>query len=215
MILTIEISDEDIKTLMDMSMTIEDMEETMEGRIAWAICRSVDKETQPKHTDDSCLDFDIDKVKEILKRDDFDNLIVDYACEKKQEQTKDEKMIDAINFAIKATDSQDDYSMGMCNGMRYVKSLIDGKEPQYELRWTDEEIKLGINLGDEVVGDYGAKGVVVGIDTYKGEVLLSLLMRNHKVPQLVKASRYKTKTNRHFPQIIEVLEQIKGEADGK
>ena len=170
---------------------------------------------QQKHTEDSRLDFDLHKVIEILKRDDFDNLFVDHTCEKKQEQTIDEEMIDAINFAIRETDSQDDYSMGMRNGMRYVKSLIDGKEPQYELRRTDEEIKLGIDLGDEVVGDYGAKGVVVGMDTYEGEVLLSLLMRNHKVPQLVKASWYKTKTGRHFSQIIEVLEQIKGEADGK
>ena len=135
--------------------------------------------------------------------------------EKFRNQTRDEKMIDAIDFAIKVTDSQDDYSIGMRNGMRYIKSLIDGKEPQYELRRTDEEIKLGIDLGDEVVGDYGAKGIVVGIDTYEGEVLLSLLMRNHKVPQLVKASEYKTKTDRRFPQIIEVLEQMKGEADEK
>ena len=141
--------------------------------------------------------------------------LVEFLTTLNQEQTKDEKMIDAIGFAIKATDSQDDYSMGMRNGMRYVKSLIDGKEPQYELRQTDEEIKLGIELGDEVVGDYGAKGVVVGMDTYKGEIWLSLLMRNHKVPQLIKASGYKTKTGRHFPQIIEVLEQMKGEADGK
>lgn len=171
-------------------------------------------ENQPKQTDVSCLDFDFDKVKEILIKDGLDNLIVDHTCEEKQEQTKDKKMIDAIDFAIKATDSQDDYSMGMRSGMRYVKSLIDNKEPQYELRRTDEEIKLGIDLGDEVIDDYGTKGVVVGIDTYKGKVLLSLLMRKHKVPQLVKASWYK-KTDRHFPQIIEVLEQIKGEADGK
>lgn len=141
--------------------------------------------------------------------------LVEFLTTLNQEQTKDGKIIDAIGFAIKATDSQDDYSMGMRNGMRYVKSLIDGKEPQYEFRRTDEEIKLGIDLGDEVVGDYGAKGVVVGTDTYKDEVWLSLLMRNHKVPQLVKASGYKTKTGRHFPQIIEVLEQMKGEADGK
>jgi len=170
---------------------------------------------QQKQTDDSCLDFDFDKVKEILEKYDLDNLIVDHTCEEKQEQTRDEKMIDAINFAIKVTDSQDDYGIGMRNGMRYVKSLIDGKEPQYEFRRTDEEIKLEIDLGDEVVGDYGAKGVVVGIDTYEGDVVLSLLMRNHKVPQLVKASSYKAKTGRIFPQIIEVLEQIKGEADGK
>jgi len=129
--------------------------------------------------------------------------------------TYNKKMIDAIDFAIKATDSQDDYSMGMRNGMRYVKSLIDGKEPQYEQRRTDKEIKLGIDIGDEVVDDFGAKGVVVGIDTYKDEIWLSLLMRNHNVPQFVKASGFKTKTGRYFPQIIEVLEQIKGEADGK
>lgn len=118
------------------------------------------------------------------------------------EQTRDEKLIDAIDFVIKATGSQDDYCMGMRNGMRYVKSLIDGKEPQYESMW---------NLGDEVIGDSGTKGVVVGIDIYKGEVRLSLLMKGYKVPQLVKASRYKTKTGRHFPQIIEVLEQIEGD----
>lgn len=150
-------------------------------------------------------------------RNDMDKTTID-ACKgaiELLEQTRDEKTIDAIDFAIKATNSQDDYSMGMRNGMRYVKSLIEGKEPQYELRRTDEEIKLGIDLGDEVVSDYGAKGVVIGIDTYEDEVLLSLLMKNHKVPQLVKASLYKTKTGRHFSQIIEVLEQMKGESDGK
>lgn len=106
------------------------------------------------------------------------------------------------NFTIKATDSQDDY------GMRYVKRpWIDDEESSQ----TNEEIKLG----DEVIGDFGAKGVVVGMVTYEGEVLLSLLMRDHEVPQLVDASRYKTKTGRHFPQIVEVLEQIKGEVDGK
>ena len=44
MILTVEISDDDIKTLMNMYMTVEDMEKTIEGRIACAICRSVNKE---------------------------------------------------------------------------------------------------------------------------------------------------------------------------
>lgn len=124
-------------------------------------------------------------------------------------ETADDKLIDAIDFAIEATGSQDDYCTGMRNGMRYVKYLINGKEPQYELRWH------GIDLGDEVIGDYGKKGVVVGINIYKGEVMLSLLMKDYNVPQLVKASNYKTKTGRHFPQITEVLEQIKGEEDGK
>jgi uncharacterized protein YuzE len=148
----------------------------------------------------------------VTNKDDYELPNI-FFCPRCEQKIRDEKMIDTIDFAIKATDSQDDYSMGMRNGMRYVKSLIDGKEPQYELRRTDKERKLGIDLGDEVVGDYGAKGVVVGIETYKGEVMLSLLMRNHKVPQLVKASMYKTKTGRHFPQIIEVLKQIKEESE--
>lgn len=155
------------------------------------------------------------EIKMVTNKENYNlpNIFFCPRCEKKrideQYKNRDEKIIDTINFAIEATDSQDDYSMGMRNGMRYVKTLIDGKEPQYELRRTDKEIKLGIDIGDEVVDDYGTKGVVVGMDTYKGEVLLSLLMRNHKVPQLVNASMYKTKTGRHFPQIIEVLEQMK------
>lgn len=200
-----------INALRDTANLLEELEE----RARVEVQNTESEKAIPKQTDDSCLDFDLDKVKEILKRNDLDNLIVDHACEEKQEQTIDEKRIDAIDFAIKATDSQDDYSMGMRNGMRYVKSLIDGKEPQYEFRRTNEEVTLGVDPGDEVVNEYGAKGVVVGMDTHKeAGVLLSLLMKNHKVPQLVKASEYK-KTGRHFPQIIEVLEQMKGEADGK
>lgn len=65
-----------------------------------------------------------------------------------------------------------------------------------------------IDIGDEVINDYGTKGVVVGIVTEKNKTMLSLLMKNHKVPQLVKASRYETKTGRHFPQIAEVLKQM-------
>ncbi len=152
--------------------------------------------------------FDIDNF---LKRDDLCVFIVDHTCEKKQDKTRDEKLINAINSAIKAIDTQDTYSIGLRDGMRYVRGLIDCKEPQYELARTAEEIKLGIAIGDEVVSDYGTKGVVVGMDTYNGNVWLSLLIKNHKVPQIVKASMYKTKTGRHFPQIKEVLEQIKGE----
>lgn len=43
-----------------------------------------------------------------------------------------DKIIDVIDFAIEATNSQDDYGMGMRNGMRYVKSVLDGIDPQYE-----------------------------------------------------------------------------------
>lgn len=71
----------------------------------------------------------------------------------------------------------------------------------------DTEIKVG----DEVVSVYGTKGVVVGMDIYEDEVWLSLLMRHHKVPQFVKASWVKTKTDRYFPQIAEVLKEMRGE----
>lgn len=37
-----------------------------------------------------------------------------------------------INFAIEATDLNDEYSKGFRNALRYVLYLIDGKEPKYE-----------------------------------------------------------------------------------
>lgn len=41
-------------------------------------------------------------------------------------------LINEIRWAIEATTGDDDYSLGMRNGMRYVKYLIDGEEPKYE-----------------------------------------------------------------------------------
>ena len=43
-----------------------------------------------------------------------------------------ERVLKAMDFAIKATDSKDNYSIGMRNGIRYSKSLIDSKEPNFE-----------------------------------------------------------------------------------
>ena len=37
-----------------------------------------------------------------------------------------------INFAIEATDLNDEYSKGFRNALRYVLYLIDGKELEYE-----------------------------------------------------------------------------------
>lgn len=37
-----------------------------------------------------------------------------------------------INFAIKATNLNSDYDVGLRNGLRLALSFIDGKEPQYE-----------------------------------------------------------------------------------
>ena len=49
------------------------------------------------------------------------------------ELTKYKKfLLSAIRFAVKATGQSDPYLQGMCNGMLYVKALIDGKEPKYK-----------------------------------------------------------------------------------
>lgn len=43
-----------------------------------------------------------------------------------------QRLLAKIDQAIEAVDRRDTYSIGMRNGMRYVKSLIDGKEQKYE-----------------------------------------------------------------------------------
>jgi len=40
--------------------------------------------------------------------------------------------LETIDFAIDASNGGTNYYVGFRNGMRYVKSLIDGKEPQFE-----------------------------------------------------------------------------------
>ena len=42
------------------------------------------------------------------------------------------KLLSAMDFAIKATDSNDDYGVGMQNGIRYCKSLITNEDPEYK-----------------------------------------------------------------------------------
>ena len=41
-------------------------------------------------------------------------------------------LIQKIEEGIKATGTADEYSVGMCNGMKWCKSLLDGKEPKYD-----------------------------------------------------------------------------------
>jgi len=41
------------------------------------------------------------------------------------------ELLNDIDFAVDATGAGDEYCIGMCNGMLYVKSLIDGEEPNY------------------------------------------------------------------------------------
>lgn len=42
-----------------------------------------------------------------------------------------DNILAAIDNAVSATGQSDEYFRGMCNGMLFVKSLIDGKEPEY------------------------------------------------------------------------------------
>ena len=57
---------------------------------------------------------------------------------KEVESYKDE-LISTIDISIDSAKRHDSYSIGLRNGMRYVRSLIDGKEPDYE--------KVGGNYG--------------------------------------------------------------------
>ena len=42
------------------------------------------------------------------------------------------EITEKIEFAIKATNMNSDYDMGLRNGLRLAQSFIDGKQPQYE-----------------------------------------------------------------------------------
>ena len=42
------------------------------------------------------------------------------------------QLIDIIDFAVKATDGKDDYSVGLCNGMIYIKSILTDTAPEYK-----------------------------------------------------------------------------------
>lgn len=64
-----------------------------------------------------------------------------------------------------------------------------------------------IKIGDEVVGTYGFRGIVVGIDLPSG--MASVLNTEYTVPQMHPLDDLKRKTDgRHFPQIAEVLKQL-------
>lgn len=57
---------------------------------------------------------------------------VDELQEKLDNSINKDKLVEVIDFAIKATDSTDDYSIGLCNGMIYVKALITDGNPDYK-----------------------------------------------------------------------------------
>lgn len=52
------------------------------------------------------------------------------------------KILNTLDFAIDASNGDTNYFVGFRNGLRYSKSLIDGKEPQFE-NCTEQEPKTG------------------------------------------------------------------------
>lgn len=67
---------------------------------------------------------------------DYKKVVCIVACKKLKNIQGDKNIgVDiakAIDNAIITTNSDDEYSRGMRNGMRYVKSLFDGKAPEYD-----------------------------------------------------------------------------------
>ena len=47
------------------------------------------------------------------------------------DQYKD-KLLETLDFAINASTGKDNYMVGFRNALRYAKSLVDGKEPEFE-----------------------------------------------------------------------------------
>lgn len=42
------------------------------------------------------------------------------------------KILELIDFGVKATNTNDEYSIGMCNGMLYIKSVILDRDIKYK-----------------------------------------------------------------------------------
>lgn len=77
--------------------------------------------------------------------------------EKTRNSISKDKLIEAIDFAINATDSTDDYSIGLCNGMIYVKALLTDENPDYKKCQNNEEEKtyeFGLIVGTKREREY-------------------------------------------------------------
>lgn len=88
-----------------------------------------------------------------------------------------------------------------------IFTLLTGAEALAKLKKYEEEQKkaVEIKIGDEVINDEEWKGVVTWINP-NGEYM-EVMLEDGTTTQWKKASL--KKTGRHFPQIEEVLKQIK------
>ena len=82
------------------------------------------------------------------------------------------KILEAIDFAINASDGDTPYFVGFRNGLRYSKLLIDGEVPQFE-HCTEQEPKTGhwipVYQGDEII-DYRCSECEFGNTFGKGTI---------------------------------------------
>ena len=63
----------------------------------------------------------------------YDEAIVDAIHEIENLPPANDELLQKIEEGIKATTPTDEYSVGMRNGMKWCKSLLDGKEPKYDI----------------------------------------------------------------------------------
>ena len=88
------------------------------------------------------------------------------------------------------------------NNLSASEAIAKIKAYEEQKKAEENEIKVG----DEVVGVFGFRGVVVGIHLPSNEA--SILSTEHTVPQMYPLNNIRSKTGRHFPQIEEVLKQL-------
>lgn len=85
-----------------------------------------------------------------------------------------ENLIEIIDFAINATDSNDDYSIGMCNGMLYIKSVILDKDIKYKKRQKNKKEKpyeFGLIVGTKRERDWWQNKIREKIEELKSKIL--------------------------------------------
>ena len=62
--------------------------------------------------------------------DDIEIIEVPNEQELKKEEIKD--VVKLIDFAINATGTNAEYSVGLCNGLKLAKSYLTGEEPKFD-----------------------------------------------------------------------------------
>lgn len=79
-----------------------------------------------------------------------------YISELEEKTIKKEDLIKVVDFGVEATNASDDYSIGMCNGMIYIKSVVTQTEPKYkECKHIEQKIRDKIKFLENRAKEYG------------------------------------------------------------